>query len=327
MLKTLTYSPSVTIPITRACANRCRYCAFREEGSGLLKLSKILSIASEAQKKSISEALLISGENVDRVPYIKKALESMGFSSIVEWTKMVCNCMLDYDLLPHVNIGLLPFDDLRELSLVSASMGLMMEGDYGELGSRIHPQKDFWGRIKCLEWAGELKIPFTTGILMGLGETQGDRVRSIEAILESFRRYGHVQEIILQPFVPNHRCPSLSNKVSKQELKEIVTLCKSGFPEIHVQLPFNLYDNWYELLELGFDDMGGISEEVDVMNPNSPWPPIDEVRNMLKAKNLHLAKRLPIYPKFYRQGWYSAKVGRVIEKWIKENNEYQYYTY
>jgi len=324
---TITYSLSTTIALTHACFNRCLYCNFRKEGGGLLQFEEIRKTAEWARKDKRSEVLVISGENADQVVSVRRDLRLLGLDSMVQWTKRVCEYILEQDLLPHVNIGVLDFSGLNELKEVSASMGLMMEGDYGSLGYRIHPQKSFSMRIQNLEWAGLLKIPFTTGILFGLGETQEDRIRSLQAIINCYRTYRHVQEIILQNFVPNRSNSCIPiREVSKEEIKEMIELCKEEMPDVSLQVPPNLNSKWRELLDLGINDLGGISENGDLVNPENPWPSIREIVRILNDKNYHLKKRLPIYPNYYQRGWYSKEVGRVIEKWIRSGNEYQYYT-
>lgn len=326
MNNVITYSPSMTIALTHACANQCLYCGFREDGSGLLQFGEIRKIAACAQKEGVPEILLMSGENADRVPSVKSALQSLGLASMVRWTKRVCEYLLGLNLLPHINIGVLDYAGLEELKGVSASMGLMMEGDYGSLGTRVHPQKNFEMRLQNLEWAGQLQIPFTTGILMGLGESQKDRIRSIEAIISRSQTYGHVQEIILQNYVPNRSSRIAAHEISTGELGEIASLAREALPDVSLQIPPNLNPNWPDLLALGFNDLGGISRETDVINSENPWPPIEKMAKILQAKKYNLRKRLPIYPRYYQRGWYSAKVGAVIEKWIQSEDEYQYYT-
>lgn len=326
MNKVATYSPSITIALTRACANRCRYCGFREDGDGLLPFAGIQTIAIRARNKGMSEVLLMSGENADSVPPIKESLKSLGLVSMVAWTRKAAEYLLSLNLLPHINIGVLSFTGLQDLKGVSASMGLMMEGDYGSLGAAVHPQKNFAHRLQNLAWAGQLRIPFTTGILVGLGETQKDRLRSIQAIADCGKIYGHIQEIILQNYVPNRRSPLPAHKISPGELKELIDLAREILPEVSLQNPPNLSSSWADLLALGFDDLGGISNETDLVNREYPWPSIETITEILKQKKYRLRKRLPIYPKYYRQGWFSPEVGRVIEKWIQSNHEYQYYT-
>jgi len=323
--KVITYSPSTTVALTHACANHCLYCGFREDEASLLQFEEIQTIATHARNEGTPEILVMSGENADRVPSVKSALQSLGLASMVQWTKKVCDYLLGLNLLPHINIGVLDYTSLKELKEVSASMGLMMEGDYGNLGVTIHPQKNFSRRLQHLEWAGQLKIPFTTGILMGLGESQKDRIRSIQAIISCGKTYGHVQEIILQNYVPNRGSCVLAREISTGELKEIIDLAKEELPEVSLQIPPNLNSNWPDLLSLGFNDLGGISE-TDLVNSENPWPPIEKMTKILKEKKYHLRKRLPIYPKYYQRGWYSKRVGQVIEKWIQSDDEYQYYT-
>ncbi|GAJ10038.1 unnamed protein product, partial [marine sediment metagenome] len=178
--------------------------------------------------------------------------------------------------------------------------------------------------IQNLEWAGQLQIPFTTGILIGLGESQKDRIRSIQAIVNCSKSYDHVQEIILQNYVPNRSSHIPAQEISSGELKEIIDLVKEESPDISLQVPPNLNPDWLDLLPLGFSDLGGISQ-IDHVNPESPWPSVKNMTEIMKEKKCHLRKRLPIYPEYYRRGWYSEKVGRVIEKWV-QNDEYPYYT-
>jgi len=326
MTKIITYSPSTTIALTRACANRCLYCGYRQNDAGLRSFEALKAVAIGACRSGVSEILVTAGEKADQVPSIKSALMSLGVKTFTGWVKKVCDFLLSLDLLPHVNIGLLGYRDLKEIKEVSASMGLMMEGDYGALNPKIQPQKDFPSRIENLEWAGQLKIPFTTGILMGLGETRKDRLRSIETIIGLCKSYGHVQEIILQKYVPNRKSKIPPVKVPERELKEIIDLCRNEIPDVHLQIPVNLIDNWDELLDLGFDDLGGISQNGDLINFESVFPEVEQIRHLLKKKNRHLRKRLPIYPDYYQRGWYSKKVGKVIQKWIWDKDEYRYYT-
>ena len=161
---------------------------------------------------------------------------------------------------------------------------------------------------------------------MGLGESQKDRIRSIQAIISCSQTYDHVQEIILQNYVPNRNSRIPAQEISKEELKEVIDLCQEEIPDVALQIPPNLNSNWPDLLALGFNDLGGISNGTDLINPESPWPPIGKMKKILKEKKYNLRKRLPIYPKYYRRGWYSERVGLVIERWIQSDDEYQYYT-
>ncbi len=322
----ITYAPSTTIALTRSCANRCLYCGFRRDDDGLLRFEEIAAIAHRAREDGKPEVLVMAGENADRVASVRSALASLGFTSMVQWAKRVCEYLLEQELLPHVNIGWLGYAELKELKDVSASMGLMMEGDYGSLGAVVQPQKDFALRLQNLEWAGQLEIPFTTGILIGMGESQKDRIRSMQAIIGCARRHGHVQEIILQNYVPNRNSRISAQRVSVKELKEIIDIAREALPEVSLQIPPNLNSDWPELLRLGADDLGGISKEADLVNPERPWPAPEEMTEILHKNKYTLRKRLPIYARCYKLGWCSEKVGQIISGWIQSDHDYQYYT-
>jgi len=271
-----------------------------------------------AQTKKATEVLLISGEKADTLPLVRKDLAEAGFSSVIKFTEAICRYFLKSNLLPHINIGLLSMEDLWLLKFCSASMGLMMEGDYGLLSRRVQPQKIFKDRLNHLELAGRLKIPFTTGLLLGIGESRKDRLRSIEAIADIQACYGHIQEIILQPYKPNGSSSLSAQSISLKEYAELVKVCKQTMPGVHLQVPPNLANNWSDLLEIGFDDLGGIGFDEDLVNPGYPWPSIDSLKNKMKENGYVLKKRLPIYPEFIKKSWYSDEVGSVIGYWMKK---------
>jgi len=325
VMNEFTYSPSLTLTLTRACANKCLYCGFRAEGAGLISFEEIEAIVHRAHQENVSEVLVMSGEKSGRTTAVRDDLQALGVASVPEFAKMICTYLLDCDLLPHVNIGLLHRAEMAELKEVVTSMGLMMEGDYGTLGSLVHPGKDFHSRLENLSWAGELGIPFTTGILMGLGETREDRLASIAAIARVAEEWGHVQEIILQPYVPNSRSSYSASQVGYEEIKALVAYCRERVPEIHLQLPINLFSNYLEILELGFDDLGGISRNGDLINPEHAWPSITDLESRLDTRAWRLKKRLPVYREFYRAGWCPSRVAEVVETWAVKDESYQYY--
>ena len=159
---------------------------------------------------------------------------------------------------------------------------------------------------------------------MGLGETQGDRIRSIEAILACARTYGNVQEIILQNYTINRNSTTPFQGIRYDDLRKLIVLCKQEAIDVSIQIPPNLNPDWPDLLALGIDDLGGIGKR-DAVNSENPWPPVSEIAVILKGKKCTLRKRLPLYKRYYQQGWYSKKVGAVIEKWIQAGDEYRYY--
>jgi len=324
--KIVTYSPSLTIPLTRACINHCLYCGYWKDGDGLLAVSTVNEIVKRAHQENVSEILILSGEKADQTPGVRGDLDHLGMDSLVSWTKKVCEYLLDEGLLPHVNIGTLDAGSLVQLKEVSASMGLMIEGVNFEVNARIHPGKDLKERIRTIETAGKLRIPFTTGILLGIGENQSDRLTSILAIERIQKEYGHIQEVILQKYVPNGQSRLTSQEISLEEMREIVLFCKIHLPGVSIQIPPNLDPYWEELVSLGADDLGGIGSGKDFVNPESPWPEVDEITQKVARAGGRLRKRLPIYSQFYRAGWYSERVAKVLTHWIEGNNEYSYYS-
>jgi len=322
----VTYSPSMTIPLTRSCVNRCLYCGYRKEGDGLLPERAIRELVDRAHQEGVSEILILSGEKADRTPNVKNDLERLDMDSLVSWAQKVCEDLLKERLLPHVNMGTLDGTSLGQLREVSASMGLMLEGVNLEVNARVHPGKDIRERIKTIEKAGELKIPFTTGILMGLGERQEDRLTGIRVLADIQRRYGHLQEVILQRYVVNHPSQMAAEDISLEEMKALVLLCKRCLPGVSIQVPPNLEPYWESLLAVGVTDLGGMGPGSDLVNPENPWPEVDVIADRVARMGGVLSKRMPIYRQYYEKGWFSKKVSRVLETWIEGDDEYRYYS-
>ena len=325
MIKYVTYSPAVSLALTRNCYNRCLYCGFRDEGADLVSMDEIESKAELALRVKASEVLVISGENVDKIPEINNDLKKLRIDSFIEFTERACGYFLARGLLPHVNIGLLEKRELARLKNCCASMGLMMEGDYGSVSSRVQPQKIFEERLLNLEWAGQLKIPFTTGLLIGIGETWEDRRRSITAIAIVHEKYRHVQEIIIQPYTRNPKSPLPENTISMNDIKDLVEQVQEEMPGVHLQFPPNLFENWLDLPNLGFADLGGIGFDDDLINPDNQWPSVCKIEESLEPNGFRLRKRLPLYSEYYARGWYSSQVGEVIKGYVENDNGYRYY--
>ncbi|MBT4643485.1 MAG: 7,8-didemethyl-8-hydroxy-5-deazariboflavin synthase subunit CofG [Deltaproteobacteria bacterium] len=326
MIKHVSYSPAVSLALTKNCNNRCLYCGFRDENDGLVSFDEIKSKTDRALQYKATEILLISGEKVDKIPNIKDQLRDLYLDSFTKFVEKICQYLLTRGLLPHINIGLLDQPDLATLKNCCASMGLMMEGDYGKVSANVQPQKVFRDRLRNLESAGQYKIPFTTGLLVGIGETREDRRRSISAIAQVHQKYGHVQEIIIQPYSPNFKSRLRKcSTVSLNEIRELADQVHEEMPAVHLQFPPNLFENWLDLLNIGFDDLGGIGFDEDLINPDNRWPSVQKIEKSISSRGFRLRKRLPLYPEYYAKGWYSNQVAKVIERIIKHEDEYRYY--
>jgi 7,8-didemethyl-8-hydroxy-5-deazariboflavin synthase CofG subunit len=320
----ITYSPSITLPLTRSCANRCRYCGYRKEDDGLLGMDAVDRLLEKGRRNGSCEVLLISGESVDSLPSIQVELARLGFPRFADYVAAVAARALDYGLLPHTNVGTLEPAEIAALREVNGSMGLMLENLDSDWGREIHPEKNIGKRLATLQAAGELNVPFTTGLLVGLGESAASRRRSVAALAPLQRRYGHIQEIILQNYVPNRQARLPDFPLSLEDWKELISICRDQLPNVKIQIPPNLNPRWRELISLGADDLGGISADGDAVNPESPWSDLSFYRQELERVGVRLRPRLPVYPEFYRRGGYAEKVGAVLDRWVS-CDEFQYY--
>lgn len=313
----VTFSKNVFIPVTNICRNRCYYCGFRrdirDEDAFLLNFDEVEEILRSGRKKGCSEALFTFGEYPEAVEGFAGMLEEEGYESFIEYVRDLCKLALDIGMLPHTNPGSISFEELKILKEVNASMGLMLESTAKLKAHEKSPGKDPQIRIETIEDAGRLKIPFTTGILVGIGEGREDRRRSLEVIRDLYEKYGHIQEVIIQNFVPKRETKMENYRaLPMDELVETVTVAREILPkEIAIQIPSNLVplEMILEMIRCGANDLGGISPITpDHINPESKWPSEEDLREILGDSFL-LKERLPIYPAFIKKndGWYSQK--------------------
>jgi FO synthase len=304
----VTYSPKVFIPLTMLCRDRCGYCTFARPPARLespyLAPDQVLAIARAGAAAGCHEALFTLGERPEeRYPAAADWLAEHGYASTVDYVAAMCRLVVDETgLLPHANAGALFPDELAALRPVAPSQGMMVETLRADLAAHHGaPDKLPERRLATLEAAGRLGIPFTTGILVGIGEDRADRLAALEAIADAHRRHGHVQEVIVQNFLPKpgtamHRaepCPL-------DDHLEAIALARLVLPaDVHVQAPPNLADDFGVLLDAGIDDWGGVSPvTADHVNPERPWPALDRLRAVTEARGFALAPRLTIYPEF-----------------------------
>jgi FO synthase len=304
----VTYSPKVFIPLTMLCQDRCGYCTFAQPPARLddpyLTIDQVLEIARAGAEAGCHEALFTLGERPElRYPVAADWLADHGYESTVDYLVAACRAVLDdTGLLPHANAGALFPDELAALRAVSPSQGMMIETLRGDLAChRGSPDKTPARRLATLEAAGELAIPFTTGILVGIGEDRSDRVTALEAIASSHRRHGHVQEVIVQNFLPKDgTAMHLSPPCPADDYLEAIALARLILPaDVHIQAPPNLSDDFGSLLDAGIDDWGGVSPvTADHVNPERPWPALDRLREVTEARGHALAPRLTAHPSY-----------------------------
>jgi len=320
----ITYSPKVFIPLTRLCRDRCGYCTFATAPARLespyLAPEEVLGVARAGAAAGCHEALFTLGEAPeDRYPVARRWLDENGYASTVDYLVAMCRLVVaETGLLPHANAGALSREDLAALRPVAPSQGMMLETLRPGLDChRGAPDKAPERRLATLEAAGELAIPFTTGVLVGIGEAREDRVAALEAIAASHARHGHVQEVIVQNFLPKagtamHASPACP----PEELRWTVAAARRILPaDVAVQAPPNLSEDFGALLDAGIDDWGGVSPvTADFVNPERPWPALDRLREVTEGRGCTLAARLTVYPRYVaeRARWIDPSLHRAV---------------
>lgn len=308
----VTYSPAYTIVPTYECFNRCTYCNFRMEPgkSPWLTLAEAEGKLSKLKSQGVCEILILSGE-----VHPHSSQREAWFKRIYD----ICELALSLGFLPHTNAGPLSYEEMAQLKTVNVSMGLMLEQLTSQLLQTVHryaPSKIPEVRLQQLEWAGKLQIPFTTGLLLGIGETPEDWYQTLEAIANLHASYGHIQEVILQPHSPGHQQILDAPAFNLHQLPEVISLSRQILPaDITIQIPPNLVlnTNWLiACLEAGARDLGGIGPK-DEVNPDYPHPNYQELIEILAPAGWKLVPRLPIYPQY--DGWLSQRLQIAVERW------------
>jgi FO synthase len=304
----ITFSPKVFIPLTMLCRDQCGYCTFAQPPARLdspyLSPDEVLRIAKQGARAGCHEALFTLGERPElRYPAAEAWLAEHGYSSTVEYLVAMCRLVLDETgLLPHANAGALHPEELAALRAVSPSQGMMIETLRSDLDChRNAPDKTPARRLATLDSAGQAGIPFTTGILVGIGEAEEDRIEALEAIAASHQRHGHVQEVIVQNFLPKEGTAMWRNAPCPDDAyHRAIALARLILPsDVHLQAPPNLSDDFGRLLDAGIDDWGGVSPvTTDFVNPERPWPSLERLREVTEARGFVLAPRLTIYPRY-----------------------------
>lgn len=310
--ETVTFSKKAFFNIINLCKDTCSYCTYKAE-PGDVKLSlmskqQISELLQLAKKYKCVEALFVTGEQPEqKYPEAREWLKKNGFKSTAEYLIHASELALELGLFPHTNAGNLNFEEMKELKKTNASMGIMLENVSDRLTERGMPHylaasKRPKTRLTILENSGKLKIPMTTGILVGIGETIEEVIDSIFAIKQLHQKYGNIQEVILQNFQPKQDT-IMKNTPSADEnyFKTIVALSRIIMPEMNIQIPPNLSPKSYQsFLSIGINDWGGISPLTpDFVNPEFSWPAISKVDEYSKNAGFNLKCRFPIYPEFF----------------------------
>jgi FO synthase len=324
--KEITYSRKVFIPLTNLCRDYCGYCTFRrdpgEAGAHTMTPDEVLAVARNGEKLGCTEALFSLGDKPELLfPEMRETLRFLGYKSTLHYLEAMCELVLrETSLLPHPNPGLLSAEWITRLAAVSPSMGLMLETTNEALlaPGAAHdnaPDKLPSKRLRTIEEAGKQNVPFTTGLLIGIGESAEDRIETLLAIRKLHEQYGHIQEVIVQNFRAKPAIPMANSpEPTRGEMLRTVAVARLMLPNVNIQAPPNLSAPYYDdLLDAGINDWGGISPLTpDFINPEKPWPHLEQLRLRTAAKGFELRQRLPVYPEFIST--VTARPGLLSEK-------------
>jgi FO synthase len=350
MRRRVTFSRNLTLSLSRTCRCYCKYCAFATHRTHLHAPGEVLALLDGAKRRNVKELLVLTGERPEVDAGVRARLAEYGHDDFVAYVVWACEQALERGLLPHTNLGVLSREDLARLRDVTASQGLMLESVNPDLvahqGSPTkHPER----RLETIRTAGELRIAFTSGILVGIGESEDERVAALEALAAVHAEHGHLQEVILQNFVPHdsyygrepadiadaaarrrwatgithpqapaadaprREMPAWASPVSIDEMKRLIAECRRLMPDVGVQVPPNLAEWWPELVRAGATDLGGLSANGDHISPEHPFPSPHEVRKRLAADGVALTERLCVYPQYIDPQWIAQAVLDVIK--------------
>ncbi len=347
MRRRITFSRNLTLSLSRTCRCYCKYCSFATHQPHLYSPEEVERIlVRAAQRHRVKELLILTGERPEAEDEVAARLARYGHADFTSYVAWCCERALEHGLLAHTNLGVLGRNDLLTLRGVTASQGLMLESVSERLMETVHagsPTKHPSRRIETIIAAGDLKIPFTSGILVGIGETEQERMASLAKLAELHARSGHLQEVILQNYVPHQsyygrepaqiadtaareywrtgvhsgpqrEAPAWACEVTIEDCKRLIAEARRLMPGVGIQVPPNLSNWWGELARAGATDLGGLSANGDHISPEHPFPSPAQVRALLHADGLALTERLCVYPEYIDPEWISAPVLDVIKR-------------
>jgi FO synthase len=337
-VRRVTFSRNFTLSLSRTCQCYCKYCAFATHRAHLYAPDEVVKLLDDAGRRGAKELLVLTGEKPEVNAEVAARLAEYGHDDFVSYVAWACERALERGMLPHTNVGVCSLEELARLREVTASQGLMLESVNPDLV--VHqgsPTKHPAARLDTIRAAGELRIPFTSGILMGIGEEPEERVAALEALAEVHREHGHLQEVILQNFVPHPRyygaepaeiadeaqrsdvhgepapLPSWATPISLDDMRLLVRECQRLLPDVGIQIPPNLSDWWLPLVDEGATDLGGLSANGDHISPEHPFPSVHRMRKQLQPRGYALTERLCVYPQYMEPEWMEQGVLDVVK--------------
>ncbi|MEX2252604.1 MAG: 7,8-didemethyl-8-hydroxy-5-deazariboflavin synthase subunit CofG, partial [Thermoleophilaceae bacterium] len=351
-MRRVTFSRNYTLSLSRTCRCYCKYCAFATHSAHLYSPAEVERQLGDAERRGVKELLVLTGERPEVNAEVARLLAEYGHADFTSYVAWACERALERGLLPHTNIGVLDAGELARLREVTASQGLMLESVSERLMETVHagsPTKHPEARLATIRAAGELRIPFTSGILVGVGESAEERIASLAALAELQREHGHIQELILQNYVPHpdyygrepaliadaaqhggddpedpgaaaageraepEPLPDWATPISLDDMRSLVRECRRLMPDVGIQIPPNLSDWWLPLVDEGATDLGGLSANGDHISPEHPFPSPHVMRKRLQPRGYALTERLCVYPRYMGPAWIDQGVLDVIK--------------
>jgi FO synthase len=343
-MRRVTFSRNYTVSLSRTCQCYCKYCAFATHKAHLYAPDEVERMLDDAVRRNAKELLVLTGEKPEVNPEVAARLAEYGHASFTDYVAWTCERALERGMLPHTNIGVASRDELARLREVTASQGLMLESVNPDLV--VHqgsPTKHPDVRLECIRTAGELRIPFTSGILVGIGESPEERIDALRALAEVQAEYGHIQEVILQNFVAHPKyygrepaeiadeaqraergsdppvtqasiaAPAWASEITLDDMRTLVRACQELLPGVGIQIPPNLSDWWLPLVEEGATDLGGLSANGDHISPEHAFPSVHRMRKALAEHDHALTERLCVYPQYMDPDWMEQGVLDVVK--------------
>src|SRR3954454_471380 len=337
-MRRVTFSRNYTVSLSRTCQCYCKYCAFATHRAHLYAPDEVERMLDDAQRRGAKELLVLTGEKPEVNPEVAQRLAEYGHESFTDYVAWTCERALERGMLPHTNIGVASRDELARLREVTASQGLMLESVNPDLV--VHqgsPTKHPDVRLDCIRTAGELRIPFTSGILVGIGESPEERIDALRALADVQAEYGHIQEVILQNFVPHPRyygqepaqiadanqraeghadplpLPAWASPITLDDMRTLVRACQEHLPGVGIQIPPNLSDWWLPLVAEGATDLGGLRPNGAHISPEHAFPSVHRMRKQLATEGYALTERLCVYPQYMDPEWMEQGVLDVVK--------------
>ncbi|MGE4170345.1 MAG: 7,8-didemethyl-8-hydroxy-5-deazariboflavin synthase subunit CofG [Candidatus Margulisiibacteriota bacterium] len=313
----VTYSRALSVSLSRMCRNNCPYCGFHKRDNLTVPYSTI-KLAKHARANGAREVLYIAGERPDKFSHIRAQLELWGFSSYLDYIYTVCELGFLEGLIPVIDIGFLTPKELKRMTEITAVAKIMLDSVDANQFPKVYsesPGKARDIRLRSLEWAGKLKLPVSTGIMVGIGDNKEHRKDTLNAIASLHKSYGHVHEVVIQNFLPEPGTAFKDRKPpSKEDMLKVVDMALSILPsDVSVTVPLELNPDIEDFLRAGIRDLGRIYEKPQIMFPNHPSPSIDSVFEVTQKLGLDLQQRFPLKKNFIKEGLYSKKLGQVFD--------------